>query len=33
VIFENEAIKPDAPYEMDPFERASRQAEMILSDL
>ena len=33
VIFENETIKPDDPYEIDPFERASRQAETILSDL
>ena len=33
VIFENETIKPDDPYDIDPFERASRQAETILSDL
>ena len=33
VIFENRAIIPKDQYETDPFERASRQAEAILSDL
>jgi hypothetical protein len=33
VIFENRAIMPENQYETDPFERASRQAEVILSDL
>jgi len=33
VIFENRAIIPEDQYETDPFERASRQAEAILSDL
>jgi hypothetical protein len=33
VIFENRAIVPQDQYETDPFERASRQAEAILSDL
>jgi hypothetical protein len=33
VIFENRAIMPENQYETDPFERASRQAEAILSDL
>ena len=33
VIFENRAIVPQDQYEADPFERASRQAEAILSDL
>ena len=33
VIFENRAIMPQDQYETDPFERASRQAEAILSDL
>ena len=33
VIFENRAIVPQDQYETDPFERASRQAETILSDL
>ena len=33
VIFENRANIPEDRYETDPFERASRQAEAILSDL
>ena len=33
VIFEDKAITPEGPYETDPFERASRQAEAILSSL
>ena len=33
VIFETRAIMPQDQYETDPFERASRQAEAILSDL
>jgi hypothetical protein len=33
VIFENRAIMPEDQYETDPFERASRQAEALLSDL
>jgi len=33
VIFENRAIGPQDQYETDPFEKASRQAEAILSDL
>jgi len=32
-IFEIKAIKPEDPYETDPFERAGGQAEAILSDL
>jgi hypothetical protein len=32
-IFEIKAITPEDPYETDPFERAGRQAEAILSDL
>ena len=33
VIFENSAISPQDQYEADPFERASREAETILSAL
>jgi len=33
VIFENRAIRSEVQYETDPFERASRQTEAILSDL
>lgn len=33
VIFENRTIMPQDQYETDPFERASGQAEAILSDL
>ena len=33
VIFENRSIIPEDQYETDPFERASRQAEAVLSDL
>jgi hypothetical protein len=33
VIFENRAIIPEDQYETDPFERASRQAKALLSDL
>jgi len=33
VIFENRAVMPEDQYETDPFERAGRQAEVILSNL
>ena len=33
VIFENRAVMPEDPYGIDPFERAGRQAEEILSNL